>query len=145
MRISGIIFAQTTTPTKTCDVVFDTKKGTDDESKKNKKNKRSTHKRDDCLMKLLKSSSNFTLRTRIYMWTHALSKKGYTSVLFVRSSVNSRLTFTQKSRSLSLVKFAVVVVVVELFVLFARARGTKDEKRASSSCSRALFKKWNYS
>jgi hypothetical protein len=85
--------------------VFDTKKGTDDESKKHKKNKRSTHKRDDCLMKLLKSSSNFTLRTRIYMWTHALSKKGYTSVLFVRSSVNSRLTFTQKSRSLSLVKF----------------------------------------
>jgi hypothetical protein len=125
--------------------VFDTKKGTDDESKKHKKNKRSTHKRDDCLMKLLKSSSNFTLRTRIYMWTHALSKKGYTSVLFVRSSVNSRLTFTQKSRSLSLVKFAVVVVVVELFVLFARARGTKDEKRASSSRSPALFKKWNYS
>jgi hypothetical protein len=125
--------------------VFDTKKGTDDESKKHKKNKRSTHKRDDCLMKLLKSSSNFTLRTRIYMWTHALSKKGYTSVLFVRSSVNSRLTFTQKSRSLSLVKFAVVVVVVELFVLFARDRGTKDEKRASSSRSPALFKKWNYS
>ena len=43
--------------------------------------------------------------TRIYMWTHALSKKGYTSALFVRSSVNSRLTFTRKSRSLSLVKF----------------------------------------
>ncbi|MDA9787556.1 hypothetical protein N9D57_02325 [bacterium] len=55
--------------------------------------------------------------------------------------MNSRLTFTRKSRSLSLVKFAVVVVVVELFVLFARARGTKDEKRASSSRSRALFKK----
>ena len=142
MRISGIIFAQTTTPTKTCDVFLKRK---DDESKKHKKNKRSTHKRDDCLMKLLKSSSNFTLRTRIYMWTHALSKKGYTSVLFVRSSVNSRLTFTRKSRSLSLVKFAVVVVVVELFVLFARARGTKDEKRASSTRSRALFKKWNYS
>ena len=37
-----------------------------------------------------------------------LPKKGYThhtSALFVRSSVNSRLTFTQKSRSLSLVKF----------------------------------------
>ena len=140
MRISGIIFAQTTTPTKTCDVVFDTKKGTQrkrkDESKKHilhKKNKRSTHKRDD--------DGEISHHTRIYMWTHALSKKGYTSVLFVRSSVNSRLTFTRKSRSLSLVKFAVVVVVVELFVLFARARGTKDEKRASSSRSRALFKK----
>ena len=47
------------------------------------------------------------------------------------------LTFSRKIRP--------VVVVVELFVLFARDRGTKDEKRASSSRSRALFKKWNYS
>ena len=43
------------------------------------------------------------------------------------------LTFSRKIRP-------VVVVVVELFVLFARARGTKDEKRASSSRSRALFR-----
>ena len=80
------------------------------------------------------------------MWTHALSKKGYTSVLFVRSSVNSRLDFHAKeSLTFSRKIRPAVVVVVELFVLFARARGTKDEKRASSSSSRALFKKWNYS
>ena len=47
------------------------------------------------------------------------------------------LTFSRKIRP--------VVVVVELFVLFARDRGTKDEKRASSSRSLALFKKRNYS
>lgn len=97
-------------------------------------------------MKLFKIDAlKFHTSVVVVVGPHAISKKGYTSVLFVRSSVNSRLTFTQKSRSLSLVKFAVVVVVVELFVLFARARGTKDEKRASSSRSPALFKKWNYS
>ena len=46
-----------------------------------------------------------TLLLLLLLWPHARVKKGYTSVLFVRSSVNSRLTFTQKSRSLSLVKF----------------------------------------
>jgi hypothetical protein len=80
------------------------------------------------------------------MWTHALSKKGYNfctfCALFCELSADfhakESLTFSRKIRP-------VVVVVVELFVLFARARGTKDEKRASSSRSRALFKKWNYS
>ena len=46
-----------------------------------------------------------TLLLLLLLWPHARVKKGYTSVLFVRSSVYSRLTFTQKSRSLSLVKF----------------------------------------
>jgi hypothetical protein len=43
------------------------------------------------------------------------------------------LTFSRKIRP-------AVVVVVELFVLFARARGTKDEKRASSSRSRGSLR-----
>ena len=52
---------------------------------------------------------SYTFHTKtlllLLLWPHARVKKGYTSVLFVRSSVYSRLTFTQKSRSLSLVKF----------------------------------------
>ena len=57
-------------------------------------------------MKLFKIDAlKFHTSVVVVVGPHAISKKGYTSVLFVRSSVNSRLTFTQKSRSLSLVKF----------------------------------------
>jgi hypothetical protein len=96
---------------------------------------------------VVKSSSNFTQEV-LLLWGHTPSQKriySYFCTFCALFCELSWLTFTQKSRSLSLVKFAVVVVVVELFVLFARARGTKDEKRASSSRSPALFKKWNYS
>lgn len=49
---------------------------------------------------VVKSSSNFTQEV-LLLWPHAFPKKD----ILVRSSVNSPLTFTQKSRSLSLVKF----------------------------------------
>ena len=96
-------------------------------------------------MKLFKIDAlKFHTSVVVVVGPHAISKKGYTSVPFVRTSVYSRLTFTRESLTFSR-KIRPVVVVVELFVLFARDRGTKDEKRASSSRSRALFKKWNYS
>ena len=96
---------------------------------------------------VVKSSSNFTQEV-LLLWGHTPSQKRiYSSyfctfcALFCELSADfhakESLTFSRKIRP--------VVVVVELFVLFARDRGTKDEKRASSSRSRALFKKWNYS
>ena len=95
---------------------------------------------------VVKSSSNFTQEV-VLLWPHAFPKKDILILLhFLCALLNSladfhakeSLTFSRKIRP-------VVVVVVELFVLFARDRGTKDEKRASSSRSRTLFKKWNYS
>ena len=69
------------------------------------KRKKETYTKGTMSDEIVKIELKFHTTYSYYMWTHALSKKGYTSVLFVRSSVNSRLTFTQKSRSLSLVKF----------------------------------------
>ena len=135
-------------------MVFDTKKGAQrkrkDESKKHthhKKKKRNTQK-GRCVMKLLYNRAQISHEKWWCCCGHTPSQKRiYSSyfctfcALFCELSADfhakESLTFSRKIRP--------VVVVVELFVLFARDRGTKDEKRASSSRSRALFKKWNYS
>ena len=94
---------------------------------------------------VVKSSSNFTQEV-LLLWPHAFPKKDILILLhFLCALLNSLADFHAKESLTFSRKIRPVVVVVELFVLFARDRGTKDEKRASSSRSRALFKKRNYS
>lgn len=133
-------------------MLFDTKKGTRRKRKKMRakstpKRTKEAHERDEDLGEIVQNrcakishkccccrGATRHFQKRIYFCTFC--------ALFCELSAAFRakesLTFSRKIRP-------VVVVVVELFVLFARDRGTKDEKRASSSRSRTLFKKWNYS
>ena len=134
-------------------MLFDTKKGTRRKRKKMRakstpKRTKEAHERDEDLGEIVQNrcakishkccccrgaTRHFQKRIYSYFCTFC--------ALFCELSADfhakESLTFSRKIRP--------VVVVVELFVLFARDRGTKDEKRASSSRSRALFKKWNYS
>ena len=132
-------------------MLFDTKKGTRRKRKKMRakstpKRTKEAHERDEDLGEIVQNrcakishkccccrGATRHFQKRIYFCTFC--------ALFCELSAAFRakesLTFSRKIRP--------VVVVVELFVLFARDRGTKDEKRASSSRSRTLFKKWNYS